>query len=132
MAQIKHRRSEAAKRQSYRCHYCELPMCTGDPGAFTAKHGIRLSQARWLVWTAEHLVERCRGGTNAASNIVAACFLCNNRRSSFRGEKYRDASCYRKLVQDAMAAGTWHSADVTDRLRPSGRRLQSFVSLEAF
>jgi len=33
-----------------------------------------------LQATAEHLVARCKGGTDAPDNIVAACRFCNTRR----------------------------------------------------
>ncbi|MDQ3038563.1 MAG: HNH endonuclease, partial [Pseudomonadota bacterium] len=51
-----------------------------DRDAFRKRHSLTPKQVRWLQCTAEHVVARCDGGTDSASNIVAACLRCNRGR----------------------------------------------------
>jgi 5-methylcytosine-specific restriction endonuclease McrA len=46
-----------------RCHYCETPL-----------HPFR-------TFTVDHVIPRCRGGTNALSNLVGACPSCNGEKA---------------------------------------------------
>jgi 5-methylcytosine-specific restriction endonuclease McrA len=52
------------KEDGWRCAYCLLDL-TVWPRVF---------------WTIDHIAPRCRGGTNARSNLVTCCFDCNSRR----------------------------------------------------
>ena len=55
-------------------------MWLDDITSFAAEHRLTHRQARQRQCTAEHLVARCDGGKNTASNIVAACRECNSTR----------------------------------------------------
>lgn len=41
------------------------------------------------IFSWDHVVPRCRGGTNVSTNRVPACKPCNNRKSCLTGEEYR-------------------------------------------
>lgn len=99
-------RTIAYTRQSGRCFYCGLPMWTGNPKGFAAKHGLSLAQARLLECTGEHLQARQDGGGNAPSNIVAACRRCNQLRHQRKNPPPPDR--YKVLVQGRMRKGRWH------------------------
>lgn len=55
----------------------ELPQCHYCTRALTPE-----------VFSWDHVVPRCRGGANVASNRVPACKRCNNRKSCLTGEEY--------------------------------------------
>ncbi|MCB1483339.1 MAG: HNH endonuclease [Hyphomicrobiaceae bacterium] len=55
--------------------------------------------------TAEHLVARCEGGPDTIQNIVAACWLCNNRRH--RRKVSLSAQTYLDHVRQRIAKGKW-------------------------
>jgi len=50
-----------------RCCYCRVPLIPGDPGPQGA--------------TVDHRVPLIQGGTNAPSNLLAACRSCNSSKS---------------------------------------------------
>lgn len=99
-------RNNAFLHQSGRCYYCELPMWIDDKEGFATKHSIPASMAEKLKCTAEHLVARCEGGGNNKSNIVAACFVCNNRRHRFKHPL--SPPQYKEHVQKLLNNGNWH------------------------
>lgn len=101
-------RSQAFQRQGGRCYYCRLPMWEGDPAPLMQSLGVSDRQAKALRCTAEHLVPRCEGGRDCASNIVAACFHCNSRRHWRRVA--RSAAAHLRLVRARMARQRWHGA----------------------
>ena len=70
-------RHAAFLRQNTRCWYCTCPMWEADPADFAMAVGTTRKQARLLQCTAEHLVAKCEGGKDVATNIVAACRYCN-------------------------------------------------------
>ncbi len=73
-------RTHACKAQGGRCYYCNRPMWTSNARAFAKLLGISRKQALPLRCTAEHLIARQDGGTDAQDNIVAACYACNHER----------------------------------------------------
>ena len=115
-ALVKHRHS-AYQTQSGRCYYCGLPMWETDIDAFARTNKIKRKQARSLKCTAEHLEARMDGGSDAARNIVAACFLCNLRRH--RRKQAPSPIAYRELVQRQLRKGRWHCNTLVTRF--SGR-----------
>jgi len=103
-------RTIAYTRQSGRCFYCGLPMWSGDPKDFAAKHGLSLAQALPLECTGEHLQAHQDGGSSAQSNIVAACRRCNQLRHRRKNPPPPDR--YKVLVQGRMRKGRWHDSTV--------------------
>lgn len=80
-------------------------MWNGSPDELKAL-GLRPRTAAPLRCTAEHLVAQQDGGRDTASNIAAACWLCNTRR-----HKRKTPPCpevYRAFVQKRLARGKWH------------------------
>lgn len=91
-------RDRACTRQQWLCHYCGLPMLApGDPSASKRPH---------LRCSAEHLLARQDGGTDAADNIVAAHIVCNRRRH--KRARPLPPDDYKALVKKRIASGKWH------------------------
>jgi 5-methylcytosine-specific restriction endonuclease McrA len=103
-------RTIAYTRQSGRCFYCGAPMWSGDPKDFAAKYRLSLAQARFLQCTGEHLQARREGGSNAPSNIAAACRRCNQRRHQRKNPP--PPALYKVFVQGRVRKGLWHDAAV--------------------
>jgi len=103
---LAHPRATAYVRQSGRCFYCGLPMWSSDPLEFASKHHITLAQAKSFQCTAEHLEARQDGGADPQSNIVAACWYCNQTRH--RRKKDLSPNLYKQLVRKRMNQGRWH------------------------
>lgn len=62
------------------CFYCGL-LCSP-----------RVSDWRWLLpstATTDHMVPRCRGGSDAPRNLVTACWRCNLQKGDKTVEEYR-------------------------------------------
>ena len=103
---IKRLRANAFHRQQGLCFYCGQPMWLTDPDTHARTYGLSLRQVMHLRATAEHLLARCDGGTNAPQNIVAACRCCNRRRHARPVALEPDR--YRVLVQRRIAQHRWH------------------------
>lgn len=118
---LKRARTRAAVTQEHHCYYCGLPMWDHDPAAFAAVHSLTNRQARLLRCTAEHLQARSDGGSDSASNVVAACSYCNGHRH-FVGRPL-DPAQYRDYVGRRMQRGRWLAGVVPQLLRrvPSSR-----------
>ncbi|TBE93130.1 HNH endonuclease [Rhizobium leguminosarum] len=86
-------RREAFVRQGGLCFYCNCPMVDGDTRSFRK-------------CTAEHLVARSDGGSNNASNVVAACRYCNQTRH--KRKQPLSPEHFRKMVQKRLDVGRWH------------------------
>jgi hypothetical protein len=89
-------------------------MWLADPEDFARQHGLRIGQVRALQATAEHLIARCDGGTNAQANIVAAHLICNRRRHQRKVPL--DPDRYRRFVLRRVAKHAWLDPEVI-RLR---------------
>lgn len=103
-------RSAASHRQQGRCFYCTLPMWQTDAQAFASEYRITVAQARQFKCTAEHLVARQDGGSDAQENIVAACWHCNRLR-----HRRKDPPApvqYKELVCAKLRKGLWHPQPV--------------------
>ena len=103
--QLKNSRLSAFKRQKGRCYYCGFLMWRSNQEQFAKQHGLTAAQARHFQCTAEHLVSRQDGGSNAQYNIVAACITCNQRR-----HKRNNPPCpetYLALVSGRVREGKW-------------------------
>lgn len=99
---LKSIRTAAFHAQAGRCYYCGLPMWLASP----SEPGPEASKAYSAQCTAEHLVARQDGGKDLASNIVAACCLCNQRRHQ-RSAGALAPDSYRAWVQRQVAKGKW-------------------------
>lgn len=99
-------RNKAAQRQRGRCHYCLEPMWDEDQRAFGERFALTFGQTLRYRCTAEHLLERCKGGADDERNIVAACHHCN--RTRHRAKRPKDPASYSKYVQARMGEGRWH------------------------
>lgn len=108
-------RQAAAIRQQYRCFYCGCPMWDKRPDAFISKYGVSRKQAAMLRCTAEHLKEKCAGGTNSSANIVAACLYCNQKRHARRFAL--DSLEYKALVQKRIAKSRWYIESFPDAIK---------------
>ncbi|WP_417688586.1 HNH endonuclease [Pseudidiomarina sp.] len=102
---IQKNRLQSAQKQHFRCYYCGHPMWHPNDKNFARKHHLSPKQARWFRCTAEHVHAKCDGGSNEASNIVAACWLCNQRRHRRPAPLAADA--YRELVTQRVSEGKW-------------------------
>jgi hypothetical protein len=117
---IQKARARAFQHQEGRCCYCCQPMWLGDLAAFCNKYGFTLSQAKTLRCTAEHLLPRCDGGRNVASNIVAACLHCNSTRHKRRVPP--DPATFRAQVRKRVAQGRWHPPHVLKAIQSAFAR----------
>jgi len=108
-------RQLAYDRQHGRCHYCGLPIWLHDLESFRRRYGLTPAEASSLRCTAEHLVARCDGGRDSATNIVAACRHCNATRHKRRVPP--DPPTFQAQVQRRIARGRWHPPRVLTAIR---------------
>lgn len=101
-------RQSAAIQQNHLCYYCCFPMWHDDSEDFSRHHRLPEPFTKYFQCTAEHLVARQNNGTDAASNIVAACLRCNLMRHQGRSHKAPEARAYRAEVQRLVSMGRWH------------------------
>jgi 5-methylcytosine-specific restriction endonuclease McrA len=79
-------KSAILERDNHQCVYCGCSLrftqtpCEQEPGTFLV-HGN--------IPTIDHVVPSSRGGSNKASNLVAACVSCNSQKGNMTGEEYR-------------------------------------------
>lgn len=108
MKRIQKARARAAASQNGHCHYCGKPMIQDQNvlDAFAKQNGLKKKQARELLATAEHLLARSEGGTDAGKNIVAAHAICNRRRHQRKNAPPPEQ--FRQFVQKRCEKGRWH------------------------
>ena len=114
---LKKSRLKAFNLQQSRCIYCELPMWLDHPDAFTKKYKITIKGAALFKCTAEHLIAKRYGGKDDASNIVAACHFCNQKRHKCK--KPKDPISYKHYVSTRLGKGKWNSVFITRSHIPS-------------
>lgn len=102
---IQKHRKRAFVLQRGRCHYCSVQMWLVSPTELPSGSRSEAALAK-LRCTAEHLVAKCDGGKDAASNIVAACARCNHTRH--RIAESPEPAAYLRLVAKQVAQGSWH------------------------
>lgn len=113
-------RRQAARRQSYHCYYCNLPMWEKDSTTLIARLSLSKAQALLLRCTAEHLHAKSQGGLDSSANIVAACHFCNrNRHAAKRPLAPHE---YKRHVPNRMHSGRWLASmlQVTRLLKSGG------------
>lgn len=101
MPTLRRLRTLAFHAQQGRCYYCSRSMWLHSPDEL----GLRKRSSLPRQCTAEHLIARQDGGKDAIENVVAACWLCNQRRH--RRKRQRGANDYRAFVQRRIASGRW-------------------------
>ena len=102
-SQLQRSRNRAFQRQGGRCFYCGVIMRRPP----NAPAGGRLR------CTAEHLLPRSEGGSEAFDNIVAACAHCNRTRHLRKRPPGHDD--YRQDVLRRVGRGEWHPRWVFER-----------------
>lgn len=107
---LKKIRARAYQAQGGRCYYCDHPMWITSNCSEQASS--RLPAA--YQCTAEHLLARCEGGKDSASNVVAACLRCNLRRHRRKGAA-PEPEAYQRHVRKRIAMGKWHPELQTKR-----------------
>lgn len=102
---VQNHRKRAFASQGGRCYYCCVRMWLLSPDELPAgrRNGAALAKLRC---TAEHLVAQCGGGTDAASNTVAACARCNHTRHRLPNPP--EPAAYRRLVASQVEHLGWH------------------------
>ncbi len=99
MPKIHSIRQTAHKQQNGRCFYCGFPMLAAS------EIGSSRILKRFLC-TAEHVIARSEGGSSAPTNIVAACYFCNQTRHRARNPKSHQD--YKLYVANRLTQGKWH------------------------
>lgn len=115
---LKDRRLRAHAQQDGLCFYCCLPICEGDMQPFRRRYGLTAREAESLLSTAEHLVARKDGGTDGNSNVVAACWTCNEGRHQ-RKNRDLDWLKFRTLVQNRMRQRKWRPRSLLAKILSS-------------
>jgi len=77
LSKKKRRRLHVFQRANFKCEYCGRK--------------IDLSSGR-----VEHKVPRSRGGTSCASNLLAACTVCDTEKTNLSDDEYRLVLAHRK------------------------------------
>jgi len=63
------------EEQEGKCHYCQVKMHLGTTGKYFC--------------TVDHKTPKSKGGSNYITNLVGACFTCNNMRGSIPYEAFK-------------------------------------------
>lgn len=98
-------RAVAFVNQSGRCFYCGFAMWLDEPSPFATSHKLTIRQALLFQCTAEHLIAVQDGGKTTRQNIVAACWLCNQRRH--RTQVALEPDAFRIAVRRHIKKGRW-------------------------
>jgi hypothetical protein len=101
-------RERAFCRQDSFCFYCSQPMWLIEPELFAKRYGLRPRQVRSFQCTAEHRVERHKGGKGGA-NILAACRHCNTCRHRGRQDRAPSTNAWRIQVREWVSKGRWRT-----------------------
>jgi hypothetical protein len=84
-----------------------LPMWLDNSATFANKYKITTKQAKFFQCNAEHLEARQDDGKDGESNIVAACYFCNQKRHKCK--KPKDPVSYKRYVGSRVVKGKWNS-----------------------
>lgn len=109
-SKIQSLRLQAFQQQGGRCWYCDVRMWHLSPAELPI---VSIRGASRLRCTAEHLVARCDGGKDEASNVVAACAHCNHTRHKRKNPP--NPEVYLVDVRKRLSRGGWHQPWVLDR-----------------
>ena len=115
-------RKAAYDAQSGRCFYCSFLMWLDSPAAFAATHALTLPQAKHFQCTAEHVVAKVDGGSDARSNLVAACHFCNKNRHKHRPNAAPSADEFKQTVMRRVDRKRWGPAWIYEAALPIAAR----------
>lgn len=107
---IQRYRTRAFLAQQGRCCYCNFKMWLGDDHQFRQQYNVSRAQSRHFQCTAEHIIPRCDGGSDAPDNIAAACYRCNHLRHARKIPMQRKS--YKDHVNRRVLRGAWHVVNV--------------------
>jgi len=99
-------RTRAFYAQMGVCHYCKCRMWLTNELEFRRDFKLSKAQSQDFRCTAEHVLARCDGGTDAASNIVAACARCNALRHARK--RAMPSARFKDYVAKRIKRGGWH------------------------
>ena len=102
---ISRNRYLAYRQQDGLCIYCSLRLYLGTLDEVATQLGISKRAAFLVQCTAEHLLARQDGGTDAAGNIAAAHWYCNHQRH--RRSAAPSPEAFGQFVQRRVASGKW-------------------------
>ncbi len=80
---------------SGRCYYCEVALVKSHP------------KERRLTW--DHKVPKAKGGTDAQSNLVTACFQCNQEKGVLTESEFKAVLAMRRWKQQQSAPKTFEN-----------------------
>jgi hypothetical protein len=103
-------RRAAFTAQKGNCFYCGYRMWSEHPREVFGNGLVSRAMARYFQCTAEHLRPLSEGGKDISSNVVAACWFCNQTRH--RAKKPGSYERFAKLVRTRVAKGRWHCAGI--------------------
>lgn len=110
---IKNYRDHSFKAQQGRCYYCDCQMWMDDDLGFCQRYSLTKAQAVSFRCTAEHIVAKCEGGKDSATNIAAACAWCNKLRHARK--QAMQPTQFRNHVARRIRRGGWHGLNVVAR-----------------
>lgn len=102
-------RLQSFNKQEGRCWYCGVQMWQLSPAELGCAPNRAASRLRC---TAEHLIAKCDGGKDIATNVVAACAHCNSTRHKRKNPPTPDL--YLLQVHTRLNRGSWHNSWVRD------------------
>ena len=108
-------RAIAYSCQSGHCFYCGYLMWLSNSSVFASKYGLTLPQSKRLKCTGEHLHPRQDGGTDSSSNIVAACWTCNQGRH--RRKKPLPPYLFKEFVRNRISRRHWHDSQIIKQVQ---------------
>ena len=74
-AKLKRKLNSLINRDGLNCHYC------GQLTNVEGRMSLHTKNIDWLATTIEHVIPHCEGGSFALTNLVIACYRCNNDRA---------------------------------------------------
>lgn len=90
-------RQKLAQRDGCMCFYC------GHELLLIYSHTENGALPKWAA-TVDHLIPRCRGGSNDLRNLVLACAGCNQAKADLTVEQWRQAGFPKRR---SIAEGTY-------------------------
>lgn len=81
------------------CHFC------GDPLIF-ARRGMKKDQPEDGAWEIDHVIQKDKGGKNAAENYLPACVRCNRLRWHRKGKDLREILLLGLIAKNEMKKGS--------------------------
>jgi 5-methylcytosine-specific restriction endonuclease McrA len=94
---------ELASQQNWLCHYCAFLMTDSSAKSKNLDSAV----------TTEHLIPRSKQGSNAPSNLKAACKLCNNLRKCSNHIDFK--LVVTTLLLSPKMKEQWHNLDSQQR-----------------